>query len=276
MSLKHKLASKVVLLTQKVLLKETQMKEQVNKVFNQAQKTFSCTEKSFEKKLQKLIRLMNKTTAKDLNLNESIMDNEFWEQPNKAPVTYISLYEDDLITMGVFVLKDGMKLPLHDHPEMHGLIKVLTGKIKVKSFSIEEDPEFLYCKPPPIVLTAQKQPDILADSTSDVCVLRPKSKNIHEIESVDGPAAFFDILSPPYETPMRDTLRRCNYFEITAKVHRDSYKLTEIEPPVWFWNDCIKYLGPAIKFEHDFSVFQRVLSQFRNVWKIFSGRCQSS
>ena len=41
-----------------------------------------------------------------------------------APVTYVQLYEDKDVTIGVFILKRGTKIPLHDHPDMHGILKV--------------------------------------------------------------------------------------------------------------------------------------------------------
>ena len=33
---------------------------------------------------------------------------------------------------------------------------------------------------------------------STCCILSPDKSNIHKIESVEGPAAFLDILAPPY------------------------------------------------------------------------------
>ena len=33
---------------------------------------------------------------------------------------------------------------------------------------------------------------------STCCILSPDKANIHKIESVGGPAAFLDILAPPY------------------------------------------------------------------------------
>ena len=33
---------------------------------------------------------------------------------------------------------------------------------------------------------------------SGSCVLEPHKSNIHRVESVGGPAAFLDILAPPY------------------------------------------------------------------------------
>ena len=38
--------------------------------------------------------------------------------------------------------------------------------------------------------------NVTPDSTC--CILSPSQSNIHKIESVGGPAAFLDILAPPY------------------------------------------------------------------------------
>ena len=41
------------------------------------------------------------------------------------PVTYMHICETDVFSMGVFLLRTGASIPLHDHPDMNGMLKVL-------------------------------------------------------------------------------------------------------------------------------------------------------
>ena len=54
------------------------------------------------------------------------------------------------------------------------------------------------------------------------CLLSPSESNIHKIESVGGPAAFLDILAPPYNIEpdpyMEDQEERdCHYFRVLSE-----------------------------------------------------------
>lgn len=40
------------------------------------------------------------------------------------PVTYMHICETDVFSMGVFLLRTGASIPLHDHPGMNGMLKV--------------------------------------------------------------------------------------------------------------------------------------------------------
>ena len=54
------------------------------------------------------------------------------------------------------------------------------------------------------------------------CLLSPSESNIHKIESVGGPAAFLDILAPPYNIepdPYTEDQeeRDCHYFRVLSE-----------------------------------------------------------
>ena len=54
------------------------------------------------------------------------------------------------------------------------------------------------------------------------CLLSPSEANIHKIESVGGPAAFLDILAPPYNIdpdPYTEDqeARDCHYFRVLSE-----------------------------------------------------------
>lgn len=40
------------------------------------------------------------------------------------PVTYMHICETEVFSMGVFLLRTGASIPLHDHPGMNGMLKV--------------------------------------------------------------------------------------------------------------------------------------------------------
>lgn len=40
------------------------------------------------------------------------------------PVSYMHICETEMFSMGVFLLKTGASIPLHDHPGMNGMLKV--------------------------------------------------------------------------------------------------------------------------------------------------------
>uniref|UniRef100_A0A1I7WCR1 2-aminoethanethiol dioxygenase n=1 Tax=Heterorhabditis bacteriophora TaxID=37862 RepID=A0A1I7WCR1_HETBA len=53
-----------------------------------------------------------------------------------APVLYTAVFESSIIHASIFGFSRAHEvIPLHDHPQMHGFIKVLRGSLKVTSFS---------------------------------------------------------------------------------------------------------------------------------------------
>ncbi|CAB3397880.1 unnamed protein product [Caenorhabditis bovis] len=52
-------------------------------------------------------------------------------------VQYTDIYRDDFIHGNIFgLMKKGNKVPLHDHPNMSGVMKVITGSILLRTYSI--------------------------------------------------------------------------------------------------------------------------------------------
>nr|CAB3483301.1 unnamed protein product [Digitaria exilis] len=49
-------------------------------------------------------------------------------------ITYVHIYQCDDFSMGVFCFPAGATLPLHDHPEMVVLSKLLYGSVRVRSY----------------------------------------------------------------------------------------------------------------------------------------------
>ncbi|CAH0555495.1 unnamed protein product [Brassicogethes aeneus] len=237
------------------------MLSHIGSVLRQARVTFTCSKDLLYQNIEILKALLDKTTSEDVNLSSQFQSEELWKRPNKAPVSYIDIFEDDNFTVGIFVLRPGMKLPLHDHPEMFGLIKVISGKIKVRSFSMVQNEtggskgffKKTFFKDSVLksnVVVVEKCDDIILDKNSESCILEPDIKNLHEIESVDGPAAFIDILSPPYDTeiPLVGP-RKCNYYSTLSQVSQNVFKLQKVGCPSWYWTDSFQYTGPDLPTE---------------------------
>lgn len=229
-------------------------------VLKQALTTFTCKSDFFKSNLNVLTSLLDKITAEDVNLNPLFSQDSFWNRPRKAPVSCIDIYEDLNVTLGIFVLKPGGQLPLHNHPEMNGLIKVLMGKIKITSYSLNTEktkvtdgsignggslkPSRTHKKS---IVTAELVSTEIIDANSEPCLLEPNHKNLHEIESVDGPAAFLDILAPPYMTQIPNNgQRQCSYYSVLSQAAPNVFRLHEINSPSWYWCDVNPYTGPEI------------------------------
>ncbi|XP_053721587.1 2-aminoethanethiol (cysteamine) dioxygenase a [Synchiropus splendidus] len=181
------------------------------------------------------------------------------------PVTYMHICETEVFSMGVFLLKSGASIPLHDHPGMNGMLKVLYGKVNVSCFDKLEGnlsgtaPHF---EPP---LSVEESPSLWRSvlrsvtqysESSGPCLLTPARDNLHQIDAVDGPAAFLDILAPPYNP---DDGRDCHYYRVLRTVvdekggpdeqaveDKGETWLLEIPQPEDFGCGAEPYPGPVV------------------------------
>ena len=200
-----------------------------------------------QENFNQLVKLTNQITAEDVNFNTNLVKNASPYCPSyeRAPVTYVGLWEDEVISMGIFVLRHGVALPLHDHPGMYGVCKVIHGTLGVTSYH--------YTDPRPVPsdlhsLRSHLQPTICAPRTEvtvndHACVLSPRERNFHEMRAVHGPAAFLDILAPPYEGAAG---RDCHYYREVATDDDQVTWLQRIPQPLEFWCDRDDYRGPRI------------------------------
>jgi len=180
----------------------------------------------FKSNLRELKQLMTGLKSSDLGLEHSEtikgtsgrrspLSGLFRRTANEAPVTYIKVLEDIDVSVGIFIVKAGSRLPLHNHPNMYGLLKVVYGMVDVKIYSkfepksgeedklelptmLQEDPSLF---DQGIIFPTKTQILTNVNSTHNTLLLSPDEDNYHEIQSVgESPAAFFDILAPPYHT----------------------------------------------------------------------------
>ncbi|XP_021186573.1 2-aminoethanethiol dioxygenase [Helicoverpa armigera] len=234
-------------------------------IYRHAARTFDDRYKNdLTTNLNKLKLLMDSLKAEDLGYDDNLKDHQFWRKPNKAPCTYIEVFQNSQINMSIFVLKPGFKMPLHDHPHMHGLLKVISGAVNIRSFSeypaqetvdprefqrraLKEAARLASGNPKRRKLFAEICSDRICTDNSDTCILTPTISNYHEIEALETPAAFFDILSPPYDTLIEGIgPRRCRYYFVSNQISTNLVELQETEVPKCFYCDQAPYLGPIL------------------------------
>ncbi|XP_032065722.1 2-aminoethanethiol dioxygenase-like [Thamnophis elegans] len=138
--------------------------------------------------------------------------------PEKPPVSYTHICE-----MARFVLRAGTCIPLHDHPGIQGLLKVLYGTLRIACFDEQpEEPkdaatsangsEAASCPGHPRRLRALLCSHCLYTASAPPCLLSPQRDNLHQIAAEGaGPAVFLNILAPPYD-PARG--RDCHYYRL--------------------------------------------------------------
>jgi len=182
--------------------------------------------------IQILLQLLSDVTSEDVGLA--------LEKKCLSPqsVTYVEIFENQRISVGIFIVKEGACIPLHDHSGMVGLLKLLQGNMKLQSYT----PLDSNYSSNTLTIEANKSPTTLLTEKDGIGVLFPTEHNIHELQAIDGPASFLDILSPPYNSHDRD----CNFWKEIGTAAGVS-TLQRIPCPSSFTCDRMPYSGPSVK-----------------------------
>lgn len=234
-------------------------------IYRQALLTFKDISKDFNVNLNKLKSMMDSLKAEDLRYDTTLSDPATWRPRKKAPCTYVEVFQNDVVNMSIFVLRPGFKMPLHDHPQMYGLLKVISGAINIRSFT--EYPLTEAMNNPDCVIRAKQEAarraqgiykdkrlfaevsqSTVCRANSETCILTPTTSNYHEIEALSMPAAFFDVLAPPYDTLIEGVgPRQCTYYYIAHELRNNMVQLHQMEAPDYFYCDELPYLGPCLR-----------------------------
>ncbi|XP_043793587.1 2-aminoethanethiol dioxygenase [Apis laboriosa] len=225
---------------------KTLWKQALNTFEERSNVGFKLCQKNFDK----LRYLMNKITAEDVNLNKQILD---FIQVQHAPMWVIDIFENKDFAISIFILKHGFTMPIHDHPGMYGFLKVISGVVQVNNYTLKANEDRTIRLNEEVMAFGHKP--ISLHSNSPACTLTPRDKNLHEITCIEGPAAFLDILSPPYDVDESGKgPRPCTFFKTidSSELCTDSpdiveeVKLMVIEGPPDFYSGSLKYTGPPL------------------------------
>ncbi|KAF6169078.1 hypothetical protein GIB67_038575 [Kingdonia uniflora] len=159
--------------------------------------------------------------------------------------------------MCIFCLPTSSVIPLHDHPGMTVLSKILYGSMHVKAYDWVE-PACIQRTSGFQVRLAKLALDKVLTAPCHTSVLYPKSGgNVHCFTAIT-PCAMLDVLAPPYR---ESAGRRCTYYHDYpysafptrkgAEIcdgEEDSYVwLKEIDTPGDLYMRTGEYTGPSIK-----------------------------
>lgn len=236
------------------------------RVMKQASITFereNCP--AFMSNFMVLKQLVDQLASVDLNIDLEAIKKHFHKTERRistAPVIYMEIFEHKTFSMSVFILTKQYSMPLHDHPG-YGLLKVLNGTARIQSYSLD------VANQSASILSVTEEEPLELDSQSECSVLTPTKRNIHEITATGEDAvAFFDILSPPYDSnisiygpkkcffyrkiPLRTTSASSN---TNNDGSRRAY-LQHITAPANYYCDSIQYNRPD--FMNDPAFFNTV------------------
>ena len=168
-----------------------------------------------------------------------------------SPIGYHHVHADDGLSMGIFVIPAGGEIPLHDHPGMSVLSKLLFGSLRVTAYDMPDAPpparslfgrlggkeRTLACAGPPSVRTVSAPCETLR--------LDPVAGNIHSFRALEH-TAIFDVLTPPYND---FDGRSCHYYEEAGPASGDGVvSLREVPWPSSLRVVNRPFGGPAVRF----------------------------
>lgn len=212
----------------------------ISRIIKQCRSTFEPKNKAaYQKNLSLLQQLVSQLSYSELKLPQSLVARQAFADPNKAPCTFIALFESELFTLTIFILRSNYSMPLHDHPGITGILKMLYGSAQIQSFTRTEHSEDLPLLSVGSRFKVNVEPQVVIDPESEPAILTPHLGNFHEISNVGAvPCAFLDVLSPCYG----DAERECSYFrKLTVE---NQLFLEKIPAPHSYYCDSLYYPLP--------------------------------
>ena len=169
-------------------------------------------------RLREVCALMEQITPADLGLQPTPSQGKQTDGP--CVIRTQTVHESPAFDIVVFLFPAGAAIPLHDHPNMTVLSRVVRGSLRVTSFDVGADGK-------------ARRSISLMTSADGPAALFPSVNNVHEFQAGAGGAVVLDVIVPPYD---EDAGRACHYFEAVV-IGDGVFRLREIPEPADF--ECL-------------------------------------
>lgn len=247
----------------------------VQALYDLCKKTFTPANASPpSQSIRKLCSLLDTIGPSDVGLKEDNSDDDrglgfFGENLLRhhstrlarwaQPITYLHIYECDSFAIGIFCLPTSSVIPLHDHPGMTVLSKVLYGSMHVKAYDWIEPPRVQRIGEPecyPVRLAKLQVENVLTAPCATTALYPKSGGNLHCFTAIT-PCAVLDVLAPPY---LEVAGRSCTYYRdhpYSSFLEGKGLKMSEREED-YAWLEAIeapddlyirpgKYAGPSVQ-----------------------------
>eukprot|EP01127_Copromyxa_protea_P007575 TRINITY_DN17470_c0_g1_i1.p1 TRINITY_DN17470_c0_g1~~TRINITY_DN17470_c0_g1_i1.p1 ORF type:complete len:203 (-),score=15.66 TRINITY_DN17470_c0_g1_i1:104-712(-) len=145
--------------------------------------------------------------------------------------TCINVYQSPEFDIALFSIPEGTELPLHSHPHMTVVGRLLTGKADFVSYDLLEPLSRSFFK-----LHSAKKCQSRIITPENVLEAQPNQENIHSFKALTH-CVLLDVLAPPYNFRDRD----CIYFR--AKTTETEGLQLAVTSPTGYVCNGLPYLG---------------------------------
>lgn len=112
-------------------------------------------------------------------------------------IDYLHVYDNDVMSIGIFKIPAGSNLPLHNHPSMTVWSRVLYGSVRIRALDFCHEEHENAESADTFGRLARLKLDQCFSGHNSSAQLTPSSCNVHSLTAVED-AAVLDVLIPPY------------------------------------------------------------------------------
>lgn len=168
--------------------------------------------------IQPLLQCLDSLQLEDIGI-ATTADNKPILNPANT-LSYQHVHSDDFMSIGIFIIPAGKRLPLHDHPQMTVFTKLLAGRMQIENYDWLAAPQThrIVDGRNRLQGAVRLSGSRILKSPSAAVYLTPHSRNLHQMIAVED-SVIFDVLTPPYDSVKG---RDCHYFQVTNELEGDS------------------------------------------------------